>query len=125
MRMVQSVLLAFALFLQKHGYSTSMWEDGYTPDDANLVCREMAVFAHDTLGLQGDFIVLWAQSDGIVFSGDSEFAYCMNDRAYLMPNPFIEGDSEGFVASLLHIVNGASQQLYEVFVRHRVLYNAI
>lgn len=115
----------FAKFLQAHQYDTKMWEHGYSPDDVNEVCHELSAWASQTFGLQGEFIVLWAEQDGITFAGDSELAYADAGTGYLLPNPFIEGDVEGFVVGLQHIVNGDMGDLYQVEVRGRVLYNAV
>lgn len=123
--MAQSVLLSFALFLKTHAYTTSMWEQGYSADDVNQVCHELTKWAQDELGLPGEFLVLWSRQDGITFSGDSELVYANGDKAYLLPNPFIEGDSEGFVVALTTIVAGNEATLYETEIGARVLYNAV
>lgn len=123
--MTHSVVMSFANFLQKQSFSTTMWDKGYGPDEVNKVCGEMTRFMQAELGIPGEFIVLWAESDGIIFYGDSELAYAVDERAYLLPNPYIEGDSEGFVSALLKITSGLQAELYDVPMKHRVLFNAI
>lgn len=123
--MAQSVLLSFANFLKSHEYSTRMWEQGYQAEDVNEVCHELTEWAQTALELPGEFVVLWSRRDGIQFSGDSELAYTTDGHAYLVPNPFIEGDSEGFVVALNSILAGLADQLYETNIEARVLYNAV
>lgn len=123
--MAQSVLLSFANFLKSHEYSTRMWEHGYTVEDVNQVCHELTTWAQTALELAGEFIVLWSERDDIYFSGDSELAYTVNGHAYLLPNPFIEGDSEGFVVALHTILAGHETQLFAMEIQARVLYNAV
>jgi hypothetical protein len=123
--MTLSILTAFAKFLQEHGYSTTMWEGGYRPEEANQVCHALTEWGQHTLQLDGEFLVLWTALVDTQFSGDNELIYVSHDKAYLIPNPFIEGDSEGFVSSLQRILHGKLEELYEVPMRRRILYNAV
>jgi hypothetical protein len=120
-----SVLAAFAKFLQDNQYSTRMWEGGYSSDDVNEVCHRLTQWAQRELGLPGEFLILWSELDGTRFSGDNELIYLADDRAFLVPNPFIEGESEEFIATLQRIVHGRFGELYEVPVQRRILFNAV
>ncbi len=123
--MTLSVLTAFAKFLKEHGYRTTMWEGGYSPEEVNQVCHALTEWATQTLQLDGEFLVLWTQLVDTQFSGDNELIYVSAGKSYLIPNPFIEGDSEGFVTSLQRILQGKVEELFEVSVRRRILYNAV
>jgi hypothetical protein len=123
--MTLSVLTAFARFLQERNYSTTMWEGGYSPEEVNQVCHALTEWALKTLQLDGEFLVLWTQLVDTEFSGDSELIYVSADKAYLVPNPFIEGEFEGFVTSLQRILQGKWEELFEVSVHRRILYNAV
>jgi hypothetical protein len=123
--MTLSVITEFAKFLRDHGYTTRMWEGGFSSDDVNQVCHELTGWGKTTLGLTGEFIVLWSAKNGIEFSGDSELIYTTGEDAHLIPNPFIEGDSEGFVTAVTKIVQGFEKELYPVELRERILYNAV
>lgn len=120
-----SAAMTFAKFLHTEKYDTRMWENGYTMNDVNGVCHALTTWGKDVFGLTGDFVMIWAVQDGIQFSGDSELAYVVDGRGFLLPNPFIEGDAEGFVVALAQIVQGDTAQLYAVTPRSRVLYNAV
>ncbi len=123
--MAISIAVSFAKFLRENAFSTSMWAGGYSPDDVNVVCEKMTEWAHEELRIKGEFLVLWGESDGIQFRGDRELGYVDGERAYLLPNPYIEGDSVGFITSMAKIVTGLQSELYDVIVIHRILHNAI
>jgi hypothetical protein len=123
--MALSVLTAFAQFLSSHKYSTSMWENGYGWNEANEVCHELTTWAQSVLELPGEFLVLWSDQEETKFFGDNELGYALEGVAYLLPSPFIEGDSEGFVTALQRIIHGGLNELYAVDIRGRVLYNAV
>ena len=118
------VVIEFAKFLQDHQYSTRMWDGGYTPEESNAVCHDLTQWAEGAWQLPGEFLMLWSRAEETQFSGDSELVYFVNDIAYLLPNPFIEGDAEGFVQTLSTIVAGHVETLYSVPIQQRVLYNA-
>jgi hypothetical protein len=120
-----SVLTAFAKFLSRHEYSTTMWENAYGAKDANDVCHELTLWTQNELQLDGEFLILWSRLDGTNFSGDNELVYVLDDHAYLIPNPFIEGDSEGFVVALQTIISRNYAELYRVQIQNRILYNAV
>jgi len=120
-----SLLTAFAAFLKEHDYSTTMWEHGYTQDEANDVCHALTTWATEAQGLTGEFIMLWSMRDDLSFSGDSELAYAVAGCAYLFPNPFIEGDAEGFLSALQNVMNGRLDDLYQAPIESRLLYNAV
>lgn len=122
--MTPNVLTSFAVFMRDHGYTTRMWENGYTAALANDVCHAMTEWFQTTFQSSGEFVVLWSNGDGVSFSGDSELVYLEDGIAYLVPNPYIEGDSEGFVTALMKIVHGYKVELYQTEVQNRVLYNA-
>lgn len=119
------VFSAFARFLQENEYSTTMWESGYTPAEANEVCAGLTDWGQTQLGLKGEFLVLWSKQDGTQFSGDSELIYVQDGQAYLLPNPFLEGDPDGFLTSLLRILDGALAELYPIEIQSRILFNAV
>jgi hypothetical protein len=123
--MAPSVITEFVKFLRDHGYTTRMWEGGFTSDDVNKVCHELTVWGQTTFGLVGEFIVVWSVKNDIQFSGDCEMVYAAGASAYLIPNPFIEGDSEGFLTALTKIVQGIEKELYPVELKQRILYNAV
>jgi hypothetical protein len=120
-----SLLASFAKFLQDNQYSTRMWEGGYGSAEVNEVCDRLTQWAKRDLGLTGEFLILWTALDGTQFSGDNELIYLVDDRAYLIPNPFIEGESEEFIATLQRIVHGRFGELFEVPMQRRILYNAV
>ncbi|QQE77788.1 hypothetical protein [Alicyclobacillus sp. SO9] len=120
-----SVLLSFAEFLRNHEYTTSMWENHYTSNDVNQVCHHLTKWAQTAFGLDGEFLILWSRQEGMNFEGDSELCYLTDGTAYLLPNPFIEGDAEGFVVALQGILHNDVSDLYETPVVSRVLYNAV
>jgi hypothetical protein len=120
-----SVVIEFAKFLQEHQYSTEMWGSGYTSAESNGVCHDLTKWGQTTWQLPGEFLMLWSRSQDTQFLGDSELVYFINDLAYLLPNPFIEGDAEGFVLALATIVAENVESLYSVTIRQRVLYNAV
>lgn len=122
--MTKSIWMAFAEFLQANGYDTKMWERGYTSDEANEVCHRMTTWWQHDLALSGECLMLWSTRDGIRFSGDSELVYALNGTGYLLPNPFLEGDAEGFLVTLQNIAAGKLSQLFATSLRGRVLYNA-
>lgn len=119
------VFAAFARFLQEHEYSTMMWEKGYTPSEANEVCAALTEWGQVQLGLEGEFLVLWTKQVGTQFSGDSELIYLQGTEAFLLPNPFLEGDSDGFLTSLLRLRDGAAEELYPTKIQSRILFNAV
>lgn len=123
--MALSVLSAFAKFLNQHNYSTLMWESGYGQDAANDVCHELTAWARDVFQIDGEFLMLWTHREDTRFFGDSELAYAAAGKAYLVPNPFLEGDAEGFVTALHRIVENEVGELYAVDIQGRVLYNAV
>lgn len=120
-----SVVIELAKFLQEHLYSTRMWDSGYTPAQSNEVCHDLTQWAEGVWQLPGEFLMLWSRAEETQFFGDSELVYFVNDIAYLLPNPFIEGDAEGFVQTLSTIVAGHVETLYGVPIQRRILYNAI
>jgi hypothetical protein len=120
-----SILASFAKFLQANQYSTSMWERGYDSAEVNEVCDRLTQWAKGELELQGEFLILWSALDGTQFSGDNELIYLQNGKAYLIPNPFIEGESEEFIAALQRILHGRFGELFEVPIQRRILYNAV
>jgi len=124
-RLATSVLLSFVKFLQSNQYSTSMWEKGYSPNESNEVCHRLTEWAQNELDSPGEFVMMWATLDDITFCGDSELAYTNDGNGYLVPNPFIEGDAEGFTAALQLVLQNQLQQLYTVQVNKRILFNAI
>lgn len=119
------VFSAFARFLEEHQYSTTMWEKGYTTGQANEVCAALTEWGQRQLGLIGEFLILWSKQEGTRFSGDSELIYVQESQAYLLPNPFIEGDPDGFLTSLLRLLDGAADELYPASIRSRILFNAV
>lgn len=120
-----SPLVSFAKFLSEHQYNTSMWEHGTSPNEANSVCHELTEWGKREFQLPGEFIVLWSTQEGIHFSGDNELAYTVDGIAYLFPNPFLEGDSEGFISAFLRVLNGSFNQLFSCPIQSRILFNAI
>ncbi len=122
--MPESVAVAFAKFMQAASYHTRMWERGYTQDETNGVCAAMSTWGHQTFGFDGDFVMLWSQREDTRFFGDSELTYVTEHGGYLLPNPFIEGVAEEFLAALQYIVRGEFSQLYKTSVQGRVLFNA-
>lgn len=102
-----------------------MWERGYTPAESNEVCAALTDWGQIQLGLQGEFLVLWSKQEGTHFSGDSELIYMQGAAAYLLPNPFLEGDSDGFLTALLRLLDGATEELYPTKIRSRILFNAV
>lgn len=123
--MTQSPLTSFALFLRDHQYSTRMWENGYTPAEANGVCHHLTEWAQTNWALDGEFLMLWASREGAGFFGDSELVYVLGRKAHLIPNPFLEGDAEGFVVAFQKILSGELGELYSLSVAERVLFNAV
>lgn len=123
--MAQAPLLEFAKFLKEHNYTTQMWDGGYTPERSNGVCHQLTEWARQVFELPGEFLMLWSEVEGTQFTGDSELVYFSENLAHLVPNPFIEGDAEGFVVALATIISGASDTLYRVPIKQRVLYNAV
>ncbi|PWI58357.1 hypothetical protein [Sulfoacidibacillus thermotolerans] len=123
--MTISIPLSFAKFLQAHVFSTTMWENGYDSDESNRVCAAMTEWAQRDLGISGEFVIIWSANQGAVFSGDCELAYLHANRAYLLPNPYLEGNAEGFIHALQKIVEGHWSELYDVPFSHRVLYNVV
>lgn len=101
-----------------------MWEHGYSSDDANEVCHRLSEWVQTALSLPGECLVLWSKQDGIRFTGDSELVYAMSGTAYLLPNPFLEGDPEGFIVAMQKIVEGHVSELFAIELQSRVLYNA-
>lgn len=124
MRMPESIALAFAKFMQAANYDTRMWERGYTQDAANGVCAALSKWGHEKLGLEGDFLMVWSVRNGTRFSGDSELTYITAEAGYLLPNPFIEGVAEEFLAALGYVTRGEFGHLYKTSVSGRVLFNA-
>ena len=124
-RLAKSVMMEFARFLRDHSYTTSMWDSGYTAADSNGVCHELTKWFQQTWGQAGEFLMLWSSVNDTQFSGDSELVYLVDGRAHLIPNPFIEGDAEGFVLALAAIVEGHDNTLYSVQIKQRILYNAV
>ncbi|MCY0875836.1 MAG: hypothetical protein OWT28_06160 [Firmicutes bacterium] len=122
--MAKSIWMAFADFLKRHGYSTTMWESGYSCGDANEVCRHVTAWMQQDLSLPGECLMLWAKREGTSFSGDSELIYAVDDNGLLLPNPFLEGDAEGFITALQKIMEGKSNELFVIALQSRVLYNA-
>lgn len=120
-----SVSLSFAKFLQDHKYTTQMWETPYTFETVNDVCQRLSLWGRTELNLQGEFLVIWAEQVGDSFRGDNELVYLIQDKAYLLPNPFIEGDAQGFIAALAHILEGEWGEFYEISLRKRYGYNAV
>lgn len=123
--MARSVVTSLAKFMQQHGYTTRMWEHGCTPEEANAVCYELTEWMRGELAVDGEFLLVWSKRQGTSFSGDNELCYLMEEKAYLMPNPFLEGDAEGFVVACQAIVSGRVNELYTTDVRERILYNAV
>lgn len=123
--MAISVLMLYGKLMKDHGYTTKMWEDGYGANEANDVCHELTKWAQEDLQLDGEFLVLWTYLNGTEFSGDNELVYVDAQGAYLIPNPFLEGDSEGFIVGMQKILNGDPSDLYEVSIQNRILYNAV
>lgn len=102
-----------------------MWDDGYSSNDSNEVCHHLTQWIQSVWGVDGEFLMLWSEYEDAKFEGDSELAYFTDGLAHLMPNPFIEGDAEGFIVALATILEGAGDSLYRVSIGKRVLYNAV
>lgn len=122
--MALSVLTAFAKFLGENQYTTSMWENGYNSDEVNEVCHALTTWAQRVLDVTGEFLILWSSCNDTQFSGDNELIYAVDGAGYLIPNPFLEGDSEGFVTALQRILHDGLDELYTVEIHSRILYNA-
>lgn len=123
--MTKSVWMTFATFLKSNGFSASMWENGCTSDEANAVCHALTHWLQSEWELPGEFLLLWTRRDGIAFQGDHELVYAEDGLAYLLPNPFLEGDPEGFITMLQTILAGDRSTLFSVSLQSRLLYNAV
>lgn len=124
---VKNVLTSFAMFLKHKGYTTRLWENSFTSADVDAVCNALSEWAQTEWNLPGEFLMLWSRREHGMFVGDSELIYfeSAESNAYLVPNPFLEGDAEGFVVAVQAIVNGRQSELYRVMIQAREMYNAV
>jgi len=119
------VFSSFARFLEEHKYTTTMWETGYSAAQSNEICAALTQWGQSAMSLNGEFLMLWSEQVETKFRGDSELVYAVDGLAYLLPNPFLEGDSEGFLGALVHLVQGNQDDLYSTPIRSRILFNAV
>lgn len=118
-------MAGFARFLADHGYTTTMWENGFHSEDANEVCQTLSQWFQEKTHLDGEFLIIWGALDGVRFSGDAELAYFDGQQAYVMPNPFLEGNGDAFVAALDALAHDRKDLLYPAEIQKRILFNAV